>query len=485
MKVTIIAVSEPNIYPQIFRRVFHTANLTLPTLAGLTPEDVTLQLIDESVFLKRPNYHKLKTDLAALSVRTSCANRAYMISDILRSRGIKTVLGGIHPTVLPRESKAHADAVVIGEAEQVWHQVLEDFQGGALKSYYKGDTGFDLKNMPLPRRDLVRFPNRSFISFPTVQTSRGCPHNCAFCSVTRIFGDKYRKRPVEEIIDEFRLLRPPKSPLARLHSLFQDWLFFFLDDNLFANPRYVKDLLVRLRPFKRKWYTQAPIAVAKDKALLDLAKQSGCLLFAVGLESVVKDSLDGVNKRFNHPDFYYEAIDRIHKAGIMVGTSFVLGLDADDAGVFEKTYRFALDAGVDLASFHILTPFPGTPFFNQIMNEKRLLVPLGDWRKFDTQHVVFKPARMSPEELQEGFNWLWRKFTSLHSIRRRAQKTPNPLLFWPINLFQNALFSSSLVHLTKPLREQKLEAISNPPEADWPPALGGLKPRFPTIRDGL
>ena len=206
MKLTIISVSEPNKYPQIFRKIVHTSNLTLSVLASITPPNITIQLIDEAIYLKKPNYHKLKTDLAALSVRTSCADRAYAISDLLRHRGIKTVLGGIHPTALPNESINHADAVVIGEAESVWHQVCQDFCNDTLKPFYKGENPPDLRNLPIPKRHLLRFPNRALLNFPTIQTGRGCPHNCTFCSVKKVYGGTYRKRPVEDIIQELRLI---------------------------------------------------------------------------------------------------------------------------------------------------------------------------------------------------------------------------------------------------------------------------------------
>ena len=435
----------------------HTTNLVLPVLASLTPPDVTIKLIDEAVYVEKPDYRKLKTDLAALSVRTSCANRAYEISDLLRSRGIKTVLGGIHPTVLPEESKNHADAIVIGEAEPVWPEVIRDFRQNRLKPYYKGQMPPDLKKLPTPRRDLLQFPNQALINFPTIQTSRGCPHNCSYCSVTKVYGRKYRKRPIESIVEELKMLKDSRRIFPGLLSACQDWLFFFLDDNLFADKRYAKELFRKLHPLKKKWYSQAPISVAKDMELLRLAKRAGCLIFAIGFESIVSNSLTKVNKTFNNPDFYYDAVEKIHRAGIMVGASFVLGFDEDDTGVFERTLRFAVESGVDLVSFHILTPYPGTPFFDQIVKENRLLAPLGDWRKFDTQHVVFQPKNMEPEELQQGFNWLWRKFSSLPSIRRRGKKTSNALYFWPLNLFQNILFTTSLVKL-KSLGQENLKA---------------------------
>ena len=445
MKLTIIAVSEPTKYPQILRRLVHLNNLILPVLASLTPPDVSIRLIDESVYAMKPSYEKLQTDLAALSVRTSCANRAYAISDLLRSRGIKTVLGGIHPSVLPEESKRHADAVVIGEAEDIWPRVVQDFRQGTLKPFYARTEASDLKDLPLPRRDLLRNPDRALFSVPTIQTGRGCPHHCTFCSVTKAYGGSYRKRPVEAIVRELQAMEKSKRDGWRPFAYWQDKFLFFLDDNLFANRSYAKDLLERLKPFKKKWYTQAAVSLAQDRVLLKLARESGCRIVSLGFDSVVQDSLDQSNKGFNRIHFYEEAVNRIHEAGLMVAASMIFGFDEDDSSVFEKTLRFTMESGVDFASFHILTPYPGTPFFDQIMREGRLLVPYGDWRKFDTQHVVFKPKRMTPEELQDGFNGIWREFTSWRSIRLRAKETANSGFFWPVNVFLKGLFSSPLI----------------------------------------
>lgn len=449
MELTIISVSETTKYPQIFRRFAQLNNLILPLLAGLTPSGIKVKLIDESVYIKKPDYRKLKTDLAALSVRTSCANRAYAISDLLRSRGIKTVLGGIHPTALPTESKRHADAVVLGEAETVWHQVIKDFLRDSLKPFYKGKAISDLSLVPMPRRDILKFPNRALLSFPTIQVGRGCPHNCSFCSVTKVYGGSYRKRPVEDIGRELSLMKRSRPSFLRPIVYFQDRLLFFLDDNLLENRRYAKDLLVQLRSFKKRWYTQASVNVAKDVELLELAKNSGCCILSLGFDSLVQDSLNQANKRFNRTDFYFEAVERIHSRGMMVAGSFILGFDGDDPSVFEKTLRFSIESGIEFASFHILTPYPGTQFFDQIVEEDRLLVRYGDWQKFDTQHVVFQPKKMKPEELQQGFNWLWREFLSLKSIRKRGKSNRNRWFFWPINLFLYGLIKSSFIKLEK------------------------------------
>jgi len=452
MNLAIIAVSEPTKYPQIFRRFLHLNSLVLPVLASLTPSDVSVRLIDESIYIKKPNYEKLHADLAALSVRTSCANRAYAISDLLRARGIKTVLGGIHPTVLPEESKRHADAVVIGEAEGIWPQVIQDFRQGVLKPFYARTSAPDMKGLPLPRRDLLRSRDRALFCIPTLQTGRGCPHQCTFCSVTKINGGSYRKRPVADIARELRSMGKSNLDFRRPLAHWQDKLLFFLDDNLFADRNYAKDLLERLKPFKKMWYTQAAVSLANDPALLRLARESGCRIVSLGFDSLVQNSLDQANKAFNRTRFFAEAVDRIHQAGLMVAASMMFGFDEDDTGVFEKTLRFTLESGVDLASFHILTPYPGTPFFDQIRREERFLVPLGDWRKFDTQHVVFRPKRMTPEELQEGFHWVWREFTSWRSIRWRAKRTANAGFFWPVNIFLRGIFSTPLVKFGKPAR---------------------------------
>jgi len=448
MKLILISVSEPTEYPQVFRRFAQLSNLILPVLASLTPPEVEVKLIDESVYIKKPDYRKIQADMVALSVRTGCANRAYAISDVLRSKGIKTVLGGIHPTVLPEESKKHADSVVIGEAESVWHQVIHDFLCNKLKPFYKGNTALSLNNLPIPRRSLIRFPNRSYLSFPTIQVGRGCPHDCAFCSVTNVHGKSYRKRPVKDIVNELKIMRKSKPFYRRLFAFWQDRLLFFLDDNLLEDRRYAKDLLVQLRSFKKRWYMQASVNFAKDIELLELAKEAGCCLISIGFDSISQDSLNQVNKKFNKPDFYNEAVERIHSFGVMVAASFILGFDEDDTSVFEKTLHFVTDSAVDFATFHILTPYPGTQFFDQIIEENRLLFPYGDWKKFDTQHVVFQPKRMSSEELQEGFNWLWREFMSLKSVRKRGKQTANVWFFWPANLFLSALFACSMISIS-------------------------------------
>lgn len=450
MRLALIAVSEPNKYPQFLRRFLHTDNLVLPLLAALTPPGIRVRLIDESVRTRKPDYRRLEADLAAISVRTSCADRAYELSGQLRAQGIRTVLGGIHPTILPEEGKRHADAIVIGEAEPVWHRLLEDFRGGRLQPYYRGGDVPDLSGLPLPRRDLLRFPDRSLLGIPTIQAGRGCPHSCSYCLVTRIYGGRHRKRPVDDVIRELEAMDAARGFATRLLPPPFGRILIFLDDNLLADRDYARELLLRLRPLRRRWYTQASVAVAQDPELLRLAWEAGCRMLAVGFESVVQESLTGVRKSFNRTAEYREAVGRIRRAGILVGASFMLGFDGDDTGVFGRTLQFAVDAGVDLASFHILTPYPGTPFYDQVVREARLLEPPGSWRKFDTQHVVFRPKRMSPAELQEGVQWLWREFSSLRSIRRRARNTPVKAFFWPPNLFLHALFASSMIRMTKP-----------------------------------
>ncbi len=450
MDLTIVAVSEPNKYPQFFRRLLQLDCLILPVLAALVPPDVNIRLIDETVHIKKPNYHKLKADMVALSVRTSCANRAYRISDLLRSRGITTVLGGIHPTVLPEESKRHADAVVIGEAEEAFPEAIRDFRSNRLRPFYRGNTGQSLDNLPLPRRDRLRLSNRPLVPIPTIQAGRGCPHRCSFCSVARVYGGTYRKRPVSDIIQELQVMKQSQPPLLRPLTHWRDRLLFFLDDNLLLDRRYAKELLLRLAPLNKRWYTQASVSIAKDLELLELARQAGCCILSLGLDSMVGESLKQVNKPINQPDFYQEAVERIHSFGIMVGASFIFGFDHDDAGVFEKTLDFAIDSGLDFASFHILTPYPGTPLFEQMQREERLLFPNGDWSRFDTQHVVFQPKNMSPEELQKGLEWVWKEFMSLKSIRMRGRQTANRWFFWPINLFLSGLFASPLINTSEP-----------------------------------
>ncbi len=373
--------------------------LNLAVVAGLTPESWDVRILDEAV---EPVDLDLEATLIGLTVMTPLAPRAYELADHFRRRGIQVVLGGIHPTILPQEAGRHADAVVIGEAEGVWPQVLSDAARRRLRRVYRVVRRSDLAGLPWPRRDL--FKAGAYLTTATVQTSRGCPFSCDFCSVTRFFGRTYRCRPVEETAREVGSLR--------------EKIIFFVDDNIFGAPGRARELFQRLVPLGLTWAGQSSINIAKNAELLKLAAKSGCRGLFVGLESLLPDNLREVGKGLlNRVADYRESIARIQGHGIGVEGAFIFGFDQDDPGVFARTVDFARRIRLAAAQFGILTPFPGTPLRERLEREKRITDR--DWGRYTISNVVYRPVRMSGEALQAGFDWAYRTFYSYPSILGR------------------------------------------------------------------
>jgi len=382
-------------------------------LAGLTPPNIDIEIIDEryqSINFDEP------VDLVGITALTSLAPRAYQIADELMKRKVKVVIGGVHPSFLPDEAIQHADAVVIGEAEIVWRQLLEDYASGSLKRFYHSEPP-SLDKVPFPRWELI--PNRNrYVNL--IQCMRGCPNNCDFCSVPKFSGRKIRTRPIQQVIEEIKNL--PKGFIA------------FIDDNIFGRPSYAKELFHALIPLKIKWAGEASLNFIKGfPELLKLAAKSGCRVFLIGMESISQKALDGVNKGFNRVKEFGKVVRMLHNLGISVVPSFIFGFDEDDPGVFERTLKFLNEIKVDAASFSILTPLPGTPLYYRLKSAGRIFEQ--DWSKFDGAHATFKPLKMSPSELEKGVDWIYRKFYSvpntLKRIVRRWRK--NPFII-PINL---------------------------------------------------
>jgi radical SAM superfamily enzyme YgiQ (UPF0313 family) len=372
--------------------------LSLPLLAGLTPPDVDVRLIDENVEITDTD---TPADWVAITCMTASAPRAYVIADAFRRRGIPVVIGGIHPTIMPDEAGAHADAVVVGEAEPIWAQIIEDLRANQLKPRYS-DYGFaSLEKMPLPRRDLLR--GDRYLTTNVVQTARGCPNGCSFCSVTNIFGKRYRFRPIPEVVEEIRTLK--------------GWVGF-VDDNIVGNPVRAKELFEALIPLKIRWVGQGDLSMAKNPELMKLAVRSGCQAMFIGLESVSQENLRATSKRPNVGIDMSEAISAIHKAGIEIIGSFVLGLDGDDKDVFKRTANFAKAHKLCAAQFSVLTPFPGTVVRGEIEAEGRIIDH--DWSHYTMSNVVFSPRNMTPEELEKGQKATYRNFYSMQSILMRS-----------------------------------------------------------------
>lgn len=372
---------------------------SLPLLAALTPPGHQVEIVDERL---QDIPFDQKYDLVGITAMTATADRAYQIADEFRRRGTKVVLGGIHPTALPEEGLLHADSVVIGEAEGLWEKLIVDLeQGKELQPQYRHMEYPSLAELPASRFDLL---GKGYLLKHVFQTTRGCPHRCGFCSVSTFMGRRYRHRPVERVIEEVKL-----SP-SRLVG--------FLDDNIIGNPTYAKELFRELIPLKKKWVSQGTVKMAENEELITLAEQSGCISLFVGFESVNEANLKDMKKLFNRVDKYKKLMENFHRHGIMVVGSFVFGFDQDDNSVFDRTLQFIEEAKIDFAQFSILTPLPGTEVFEQFKKEDRIFS--FDWSKYDFAHVLFEPARMTPQELQEGYNSVFSKFYSVPKILKRA-----------------------------------------------------------------
>jgi radical SAM superfamily enzyme YgiQ (UPF0313 family) len=378
-------------------RAFQVPPLALGILARLTPLEYDIELVDENLhdvdFSRAP-------DLAAITCLTASAPRAYEISRRFRQRGAKVVLGGIHPSAVPMEAIEHANAVAIGEAEGIWHRILDDFRTGRLKRFYKGKKPTS-SQIAVPKRDL--FDTQGYFLKGTVQTSRGCPFGCDFCSVQRFFGNKFRFRSVNSVVDEVKALATK--------------FVTFVDDNIAGSYPYAKELFAGLTPLNIKWICQAPISIGKDLGFLKLMHKAGCRGVFVGFESIMPDCLKEVGKSVNVVDKFGDYIKRIHDSGISIEGAFIFGFDHDDKGVFERTLEFISKAKIDFGQFGILTPFPGTKLQQRLSRENRIVTT--DWEKYDITNAVFKPARMTIRELNEGRQWMEDEFYSFKGTVRR------------------------------------------------------------------
>jgi radical SAM superfamily enzyme YgiQ (UPF0313 family) len=392
--------------------------LGLAMVAALTPPDVEVSLIDESVM--DIDFQK-DIDLVGIAAATATASRAYQIADIFRARGVKVVLGGIHPTALPEEASEHADAVLIGEAEGVWPRLVQDFKANKLQKVYGQNKWPSLTGLPVPRRELF---SKAAYWFPdTISTTRGCPYSCSFCTVTSFFGHTYRCRPIAEVLKEIEALKNNR-------------IIGFIDDNIVGNPKYAKELFRALIPYKIKWGGQASVTIAKDEELLKLAAESGCFWLLIGFESLSAANLAAVNKTINVVDEYEQTITKIHKHGISIHGFFIFGFDDDDEGVFERTVRFAQKMHLESAQFEILTPYPGTALYESLDKAGRIISK--DWSQYGYD-VPFKPKVLSRDILLKGRLWAHHQFYSIPSIWNRIGIRHRDLkLLWVMNLSYRA-----------------------------------------------
>ena len=398
MRVVLIAPAPASYIWRKRRAAFTLPPMALPLLAAVTPPGVEVRLIDEAVEDVDLN---LEVDLVGISVMTATAPRAYQLGDHFRARGIKVVMGGVHPSSLPEEALQHCDSAVIGEGEIHWPKVLKDAGKGSLGRIYRNTDPFPLDQLPSPRWDLL--PAKRYFVPQTVQVTRGCPMSCSFCSVSSFFGRSYRRRPISQVIEEIKAHKKK--------------LLIFADDNIAGNPDSAKELFAAMVPLKKKWVSQCSLTIADDPELLDLAARSGCIGLLIGFESISPAVLRSIGKNVNLTRNYEEAIRRIHQRGIHIQASFIFGFDEDRPDTIPATVQFVKENRLTGVNYCRLTPFPGTPLYDQLEKEGRIIDR--DWSKYDRQNVVFQPRNFTPRELQEKIFWAYRQTYNLGSLWQR------------------------------------------------------------------
>jgi radical SAM superfamily enzyme YgiQ (UPF0313 family) len=429
MKIILISPKGP-LYRNkggIFQKSLRYQPLTLTTLAALIPEELgaTVELIDEGI---RDVPEKLEADLIGMTVITGTAKRSYELAQRFRGQGIPVVLGGPHVTLMPKEAMEQADAISVGYAEESWPELLRDFAKGRMKKIYHQSPTMSLENMPFPKREL--FDKRHFLTQAVFEATRSCVHDCEFCVAPAAWGRKQYQKPIDWVIEDIQRVGQKK--------------IIFIDLNLISDRKYAKELFRRLAPLNLKWFGLSTVLIAHDQELMDLLARSGCKGLLLGLETVSQQSLKDANKRFNESVDYKKLIGDLHHLGISIQGCFVFGLDHDTPDVFDKTVGFAIDAGIDLPRFAVLTPFPGTPLHHRLEAEGRILTR--DWELYDGQHVVFQPKLMSVRQLTKGHEYAWKKVYRWSSIARRLWNAKN---FQPLTVSVNLGYRFYAYHLHK------------------------------------
>jgi radical SAM superfamily enzyme YgiQ (UPF0313 family) len=376
--------------------------LGLATLAGYLDEDDEITIQDEHV---EPLDLQDQPDLVVIQTYITSAYRAYQLADHYRRKGAYVCLGGLHATSLPDEAAPHADSVFLGPGEDTWPEFLTDFRTGQAHRLYASTTR-TLAGMPKTRRDLIK--RHLYLVPNSIVVSRGCPHHCDFCYKDAFFqgGNSFYLQEVDDALAEIDRL-PGKH-------------LYFLDDHLFGNPRFAATLFDGMRGMGRLWQAAGTVPSVLRPGLLEKAAACGLRSLFVGFETLSPGNLRAQHKGQNLNRDYSAAIRRLHDLGVMVNASFVFGMDDDDESVFDRTVAWAIDQGIETATFHILTPYPGTALYNRMLSQMRIRT--FNWDLYDTRHVIFEPARMSPQTLEAGYWRAYHDFYRWGSIFQGASK---------------------------------------------------------------
>ncbi len=408
MKLLLVHPKRRNKYNYSGRIKGYIPPLTLPVLAGLTPKDIDIELCDESVDEVDFN---TDADLIGITGITSQINRGYAIADIFRAKGKKVIMGGIHVSAMPHEAKGHADSILIGEAEDLWEGIIEDFRNGCLKEEYKDDTYTDFKKLVFPRYDLLklnRYRSSSGSNIPRLplQTTRGCPFNCKFCSVTKFWGPKIRTKPLENVEKE----------LLQIKSLGTNRIFF-TDDNFIANIGYTKKLLELLKKYDFSWICQVSTNIYQHEDLIAKMSKVGCSAIYIGIETFSKENLENINKDFNRMVDYEKLFTLLSKYNIRVTASMIIGLDGDTRETLKDMVQRLIHLRVSYAVFYTPMLLPGTQLREEFLKENRITD--NNWDHQNGTQVTFKPKSFQSEELQDYYWELYKQFYSYQSIIRR------------------------------------------------------------------
>jgi len=397
--------------------------LTLPYLAAMTPPGWETRLVDEQLqaidFAYRP-------DLVAITTGTLHSFRAYDIADEFRRRGVPVIMGGPHTFFHADEAAAHCSAVGIGEAEAIWPRMIEDALGGRLSGLYRADLLPSLAGLPLPRYDLVDLRRYGPFKTYVVVSSRGCPFRCDFCSERFLLGDRYRCRPVSEVIEEVKHCRSRN--------------ILFGDSNFGGKRTHAMELMEALIPLKVRWSALWSSYLCHDDEFMDLAQRSGLLHVNIGIESINPDTLEGMNKRFNKVRRYSEMLASLRRRGISYSLNFIFGWDGETEGAFPATLRFLEDHKVPAAYFNILTPVKGTPLYDRMRSEGRVL-NMQDIDRWPGQICYIKPRSGTPAALERNVRGMYRGFYTVRSMLSRLPPplTTSSIASWIINLSQRKM----------------------------------------------